>query len=630
MKFVTPLGLLALLGIAVLILIYLLKPNYQQKFVSSTFVWNLSLKYKKKSIPISKLRNLLIILCQILIIATGAFILGQPFISASDTQKAEKIVIIDASASMLAIQANGKTRFENAVLEVKKFGQEVMEQQELITVILAGKEADYVKTSDYNIFRTDSDLLEKYNAALDGLIAPNNTACTYGQADIDGAMTLAEEVILENPNIEIILYTATEYVDTGKVVIKNISDSEWNAAILECNPIKKDNYYIFEVEVASYNKNMDLTVNLQVDGVNLEEKSLNAQEIARCLDNNTVVITFDEGIYAYQNVQVYIQADDSFIYDNSFYLYGGTKETINVLYVSPLRNNFFSGILMGLHDMLRQRWNIVIKEVSLEDNPDLSGYDFYIFEHEMPRTLPNDGIVLLVNLNNIPQNLGLGFGGRVTNRDREEDDFVLANGMSHPIMANVNAANIIVSQYMPVLSYNGFQPLMYCGTDPVFLVKNEPNEKIAVLSFSLNRSNLPVIVEFPVLMYNLFDYFLPPTITKYVYDVNESVNLNARGPSLSINGPGLDETFNIFPHKISASVWGTYTLTQMPISGIEISEDIYVRITRAESEFVRTESLYPPFIPEPPSIDWDLVLYFAAALVAFWFFERLLHLKGDQ
>lgn len=51
MSLLVPLGLLGLLGIAALILIYILKPNYQQKIISSTYVWKLSLRYRKKKIP---------------------------------------------------------------------------------------------------------------------------------------------------------------------------------------------------------------------------------------------------------------------------------------------------------------------------------------------------------------------------------------------------------------------------------------------------------------------------------------------------------------------------------------------------------------------------------------------------
>ena len=57
MSWLTPIGFLGLIGLLILIIIYIIKPNYQNKVISSTFVWRLSLKYKKKKIPISKLRS---------------------------------------------------------------------------------------------------------------------------------------------------------------------------------------------------------------------------------------------------------------------------------------------------------------------------------------------------------------------------------------------------------------------------------------------------------------------------------------------------------------------------------------------------------------------------------------------
>ena len=62
MSLLAPLGLLGLLAVAVLIFIYIIKPNYQQKIVSSTYIWKRSLKYRKKRVPVSRLRNILIFL----------------------------------------------------------------------------------------------------------------------------------------------------------------------------------------------------------------------------------------------------------------------------------------------------------------------------------------------------------------------------------------------------------------------------------------------------------------------------------------------------------------------------------------------------------------------------------------
>ena len=57
MSWLTPIGFLGLIGIIILIIIYILKPQYQQKFISSTYVWELSLKYKRKRIQFIRLMN---------------------------------------------------------------------------------------------------------------------------------------------------------------------------------------------------------------------------------------------------------------------------------------------------------------------------------------------------------------------------------------------------------------------------------------------------------------------------------------------------------------------------------------------------------------------------------------------
>ena len=101
MSFLTPLGFLAFLGVIALIIIYIIKPNFQNKIISSTFIWKMSLKYKKKRIPISKLRNILLFICQVLILSAAAFVVTQPFINTSDSKaNTDEIMIIDASASM--------------------------------------------------------------------------------------------------------------------------------------------------------------------------------------------------------------------------------------------------------------------------------------------------------------------------------------------------------------------------------------------------------------------------------------------------------------------------------------------------------------------------------------------------
>ena len=61
MNWLTPIGFLGLIGLLVLIIIYIIKPNYQNKRISSTYIWAKSLRYVKRSLPISRLENIIVI-----------------------------------------------------------------------------------------------------------------------------------------------------------------------------------------------------------------------------------------------------------------------------------------------------------------------------------------------------------------------------------------------------------------------------------------------------------------------------------------------------------------------------------------------------------------------------------------
>ena len=140
MKLLTPLGLLGLIGVVALIIIYLIRPNYQQKYISSTYIWKLSLKYKKKRVPISKLRNILIIICQILALVTCA----QPNeVLKAQADYVEVIAIIDSSASMRA-ETNGETWFERAVDLARVKGNEVLNDGGVVSVIIADSKPHFL------------------------------------------------------------------------------------------------------------------------------------------------------------------------------------------------------------------------------------------------------------------------------------------------------------------------------------------------------------------------------------------------------------------------------------------------------------------------------------------------------
>ena len=203
MTWLAPLGFLGLIGIVALIIIYIIKPNYQKKMVSSTFVWQLSLKYRKKRLPTSKLRNILLFICQVLILTACAAILAQPMkILKAEVLETEVIAIIDSSASMRA-GMDGDTRFERAVQHVKELSQKVYKEDGIVSIIIADDSPTFLAQRTFK--NNETQVIDE----LDNLLGEENdfgereTLCSYGSSDVNTALTIAQDVLEENPKAKI-------------------------------------------------------------------------------------------------------------------------------------------------------------------------------------------------------------------------------------------------------------------------------------------------------------------------------------------------------------------------------------------------------------------------------------------
>ena len=652
MSWLTPIGFLGLIGLIVWLIIYLIKPNYQHKIISSTFVWKLSLKYRKKRLPINKLRNILLIICQILTIIGIAMGLAQPIIRGESEQLEERIIILDASADMLATLENGgENRFERAIAQIHTLADEVTENGGKVSVILASNEPRFV------VQRAGSDFIANVHEQLEMLKDASDYQCTYGVANMEAAMKLAETVLEDNPYAKVMLYSGISYTDTGDVTVVDVSDiNEWNAAILSAEAVLVENYYEFRINVASYGRDSSIEVFFDVYGVNPVSKddggqTLNFNETVLCTQEmGTVTLTFgnDEmraateqnyyliDIHTYEYAYIHIEKDDSMIQDNTLYLYGGKKPVLRVQYYSTKPNPFYSSALMALRDVMDDRWDIELVEVKdlwhekQPVAPALEGFDVYIFEHTMPQFLPTDGLVIIVNPDASPSNsgfyLGNAYGG-------SREVFLTPGVENNPLLNRVDVDKISVTEYRQIAMYDdGFEPLMYCGNDPVMIAKNADGVKMVVMSFSLHYSNLAVTKEFPTLIYNMLDHYVPVTVTDYLYEVSDTVQFNARGEDLNVEGPGVPGgkmAFTEFPNSLLLTTPGVYTFTQIPLSGLQVVENIYVKMPAAESNIKMVVDTLPnPYFEEVEEIeDKDLVFWLAMALVALLFLEWWLQSK---
>lgn len=652
MTLLLPLGLIGLAAIIALLVIYFIKPNYQQKYISSTYVWKLSLQYKKKRLPINKLRNLLLIICQVLILVACALILSQPAqVLKTQQDKPEVIAIIDSSASMRA-QIDGETRYERAVKEVKDLVNGVFNSDGMASVILAEEKPQYLAQ------RTGASGRNALTNSLNNLLE-DNLSCTYGEVNIDDAMMMCERILSDNPDAEVYVYTDCDYYSVpDSVKLVNVSEEEeWNASILGAKAVFEDNWYYYEVDVACYGRNEEISVSVEIYGANADDSSsegttetLNAKVL--CNDDQPVKVIFidedkinktdeavdrvyvpipkgnngddDKRVFAYQSIHFQLDdIDDSYNGDNTFEIYNGQKEVIKVQYSTyysvPTTNPFFKGALLTLQNMLKDKWDIEITEVKNEEAA-TEGFDFYIFEHIMPERLPQDGVVFLSDCRTSPAGLRITFGGAIPYRD----NMPLAREEESDILNYFDASSVYLRELTRVVSYDSsYNVLLTCDSNPVLMVKDDEDAKIIVAPFSLHMSNLPVRKEMFTLMYNLFEHFIPSTVEGNAFEVNESIVLHSRGNAIEVNGK---DKYEVFPATLQLSLPGTYTLTQTTFFGKDVVENIYVRMPASESNIKVKKDVLPNPYPYLTNNDFyrDLAVYVAAALVALLFIEWLL------
>lgn len=607
--FLMILGLLGLLAIPVLILIYLLKPNYQNKLVSSTFIWKLSLKYKKKRIPINKIRNLLLIICQVLIITVCTLIMAHPELTnALATEgREEGVVIIDTSASMNA-QTGGQTRFQRAVEDACDYIDQKFSKNGYVTVVLAGKTPEFLTDSTGKALvrssKTDREVI------IDAL---QSATCTYETCDAAAALESVESILSTNSKAEVFFYTATEYRETGRVEIKDVKPEggeEWNAAILTCDAAIDENEYLFTVELASYDREQDVDLAIDIIGANdngsggYDYKDLHYK--VRCeVDGNgkgistraefkasdcgitTPITSFKRVYFRFENI------NDSLESDNSYYLYGGERDEIRIQLYSSDPNSFFYLGLLNLSNQFKNDLDLIVDRVDEGKIPQREGYDFYLYEHTLPDVvkqdgLPTDGVVFLCDPDALSIETGLMLDLAETNTATTGLVPVTA-GDEHPITQYLRMERIQLTKYRKINSYtDDYKVLMSCEGSPVMVVRDDATTKLVVMTFSVNYSTLVIEREFMVLLYNMIDHFVPLTMEKNVAYVGEEFSFQARGAELHITGDGVDKTVTSFPSTFVFETPGTFLFSQKLLSSATKEDYLYVRIDPEESNIFRT------------------------------------------
>ena len=369
MTFLNPAGLWILLGVPVLIIVYLLRRQHEDRTVSSTYIWKLSDRFLKKRFPL-RLQGILLLLLQIAAVVMAAALVSRPMIT--HMPNTDYIVIVDCSASMMTADEDGVTRFEKAKAEAMDLGKKIN----------SGHRRSVIAASDEPVCA-----LRMTTSFDEAQLALEAMRCTYGGCDLEKAFSLANGISSETAHPQVVLLTDRACAETGSenVTVVDLSDekTQKNLSVVSLEAREAKSGVVFTAKIASVGYEGTATVGLRIDG-----ELIDASQI-ECASGKTVDAVFEEKPVRYQRAEVFIEIEDGRSEDNSFTLCRKVTRSRKVQIVSS--SPFYLERALSTVD------GCSVKIVSSLDSAASTGFDLYIYDGFSPNALPKDGAVLVFN-----------------------------------------------------------------------------------------------------------------------------------------------------------------------------------------------------------------------------------------
>ena len=641
MNLLQPLGLLGLIGVPIIIIIYLIKSKYVQKPVSSTFIWKRSLKYIKRKVPMSIIISLLLIL-QILTVIAASLAISRPTIKPLKSN--ETIIILDASASMNT--SNGTTtRFEEAKKQIFADIEKIGSSSSKVSLIVAGINA-------HREFEREENKVNIMNE-LEGI------KCSYGEADIEGALELASDILEKNAGAKIKLYTDKDYATAENVEIINLArNSEKNVAILSAEERRQlDGSYEFYITIGAFGEANQTVVSFAIDGevkkisemILLKDCSVEGNQpvdvvftpdFTKESTESTIYIPIDR-IENYKEAKFELGASDSLVEDNSFCVYAEEKTSPKIMFVSSnFKSTDSGGVDMtkptALFVALSSNGYFISSQDMYTSTEGLTfkGYDLYIFEGVEPpakEEFPTDGAVWVLNPPSIPKD---DAGTPVIPVEIFEDEAF--EGLDSMFMASDSLSltfntisdkidknlTIGVGQYNSMEVSGDFEKIYsYTNNKPAMLAGTHGGVRMIITSFDFTASSWAFkITDFIILIDNLVKYSIPEVLPARDFTVGETLQFNAPAGTEKIvikYGDTVIDTIEDISASLMLDKVGVYEIVTEFADKDPKSYMVPTHIASNESNIEEAgDKISAPTVPEGTEVDAEPIEVFPY-LIAF-------------
>jgi aerotolerance regulator-like protein/VWA domain-containing protein len=518
MSFLTPLALLGGLLSIPIVLLYMLRLRRREVVVSSTFLWQQIVHDNEANTPWQRLRRNLLLFLQLLILAAIVFALARPFIIVPVVTTGQIELLLDASASMNATDtADGATRFDEAQRQALSM-VDTLGVNDTMTIIRVANVAEVIQPATH-----DSSMLR---AAI------NSAKPSNAQADWVAALTLASADAVDTANFNMVIISDGGLGDAsglpgvpGKIQYIPVGQSDSNLAIsaLATRTLSGQKPQLF-AQITNYGqRDADVIFDLRVDGNLFHAQrytvgaGANLPIVSEGLPENFSVLEAGLTTPADSKVRDYLAQD------NTAWAVSTGSGQHRALLMSD-GNQFLEQVLRSLPGIQAFKGDVT-RSLPTET------YDLYILDGWLPpdNSLP-DGDLLIINP---PRSTALFTVGA----ESDQTGHILVK-RDDPRTTFVDFKDVDILKFRSLTGANWADELIKADGGPLLLAGEQNGRQVAILTFDLHNSNLPLQIAWPILMANLLEWFTP----RAAISVPNGLQV---GQSLSILPP-LDATSILF------------------------------------------------------------------------------------
>jgi len=468
--FLNPAALaLAALSIPI-ILLYMLKLRRQDVPVSSTLLWQRLLRDRQANAPWQRLRSNLLLLLQLLILALLVLSLARPFFPTPAIASGNVVLLLDASASMQASDV-APSRFDAA----RRAARDVLSglgANDTVTLIAVGPQPQVLASAS-----SDRALLRR---ALD------QAAPSDGIANWEAAFALAAAAA-SGESAQIVLLTDGAIPSRlpalpGQVRLVQFGRPGDNLGIVALAIREgRSGPQAFLRAINTGAAAAEVRVEFRADGALFDVRTLTIPA------QGSANITLDDLPYNLTLLEARLDADDPLPLDDIAWAARSAAGSRRVLLVSP--GNLFLERALGM--LPGVELNRLAPGQPLPADP----YDLIVFDGA-PAELPAGNVWLI----------GAPPGASAVLTDTA----ITRVAVQDPLLRYVDWSSVHILRAWQVEPPAGARVLVEAAGHPLLYVAERPGGRLAVLTFDLHDSDLPLQIAFPILVANLTGWLLPP------------------------------------------------------------------------------------------------------------------------